>query len=401
MTKHATEVPVTYLNKGQSYSLRVVDTRPPIPSCSLVSYRTFVRVSFEEEEQRLKPATAWQFWKECRGLCEAQQRGSKPLAVEFLGPLTDNNKRKDKHCQVQLEHQSFDGFCVIWATNLATDSPSCDVLVRFNFLSTDFTRAKGVKGVPVRLCAKTEVLSQGEERTVVERRSELCHCKIKLFRDHGAQRKLANDVERIKKKIEKLEQQVSQAELSGIFRKRKWGNTSASVRESGDRNTKIARHERMPSVKSRNWFPDKSPVQDDPHTELAMMRNTLSPGHPVTVFYLRGDEQDDPDIHPVQLPVCKNVSVETESPPDMDDIYVSKRTSTDAIHLPTECKPPSGLSHMLLFQAHPNTVLKIAIIGSEVFTESAEPLGVEPYSHSEEGLPNSGECHLEWLSVIS
>jgi hypothetical protein len=93
----------------------------------------------------------------------------------------------------------------------------CLIPLRFNFLSTDFSRLKGVKGVPVRLCTKTELLRlEGVKRTT-EHDSEMCYCAIKLFRDHGAERKLSNDVAHIKKKIEKLNQQITDRELGSDF----------------------------------------------------------------------------------------------------------------------------------------------------------------------------------------
>lgn len=43
-----------YLNKGQTYTLTVVDSKPPIPMKGVepLEYRMFVRVSFEEQDQR-------------------------------------------------------------------------------------------------------------------------------------------------------------------------------------------------------------------------------------------------------------------------------------------------------------------------------------------------------------
>jgi hypothetical protein len=74
MIKHATEIPVTYLNKGQAYSISIVDTQPSQMAAMPVTYRTFIRVSFEDEQQRQKPAACWQLWKEGRGSNEAHQR---------------------------------------------------------------------------------------------------------------------------------------------------------------------------------------------------------------------------------------------------------------------------------------------------------------------------------------
>lgn len=52
------------------------------------------------------------------------------------------------------------------------------ITVRFNCLSTDFSRIKGVKGIPLRAHMETQVLGLGLEKSL-----EQCYCKIKLFRD--------------------------------------------------------------------------------------------------------------------------------------------------------------------------------------------------------------------------
>ncbi|KAJ4164179.1 hypothetical protein LMH87_005864 [Akanthomyces muscarius] len=82
MVKQADEIPITYLNKGQAYSLSVADTQGALPVQPGTRYRTFIRVSFEDEEQRAKPSVCWGLWKEGRGTNEAHQRGGKLQAVE-------------------------------------------------------------------------------------------------------------------------------------------------------------------------------------------------------------------------------------------------------------------------------------------------------------------------------
>jgi hypothetical protein len=245
MVKHRREVPISYLNKGQAYNLTVIDSNPPMTSTEPVKYRTFVRVSFDEEEQRAKPSVCWQLWKEGRGLNESHQRGGKLLAVEYVDPLQggDNNK----HRQIQIEQMSFDGFCVTWTANPGTGASDCTIPVRFNFLSTDFSHSKGVKGIPVRLCSKTEILVPGED-TGDSHEPEVSYCKVKLFRDHGAERKLSNDVAHVKKTIEKLKQQVAQAEMGGGYGKRKRGNAAANMKN--DRNMKGLKHKRTWSAGS-------------------------------------------------------------------------------------------------------------------------------------------------------
>ena len=155
MIKHADEIPITYLNKGQTYSLVVIDTDATGSVAPGTKYRTFVRVSFEKDEQRQKPGVCWGIWKEGRGTNEAQ-RGGKLQAVEYVesGQSAKTDERKTK---MELESFSFDGFCVTWMTG-ASGIPVANIALRFIFLSTDFSYSKGVMGIPVRLCAKTNLV---------------------------------------------------------------------------------------------------------------------------------------------------------------------------------------------------------------------------------------------------
>ncbi|CAG8197857.1 unnamed protein product [Penicillium nalgiovense] len=294
MVKNMSEIPVTYLNKGQAYNLSVIDTSPPIVNHEPLRYRTFVRVSFEEREQRMKPSACWQLWKEGRGTTEAHQRGGKLLAVEYVDPLQGGSDAH-RNRQVQVESMSVDGFCVTWTANPTTGAADCNIPVRFNFLSTDFSHSKGVKGIPVRLCAKTELLSPGEEAGV-SRDTELSYCKVKLFRDHGAERKLSNDVAHVKKTIDKLKQQISQAEMGG-FTKRKRGNNTSAAKGSD----KSSGHKRTWSLDSEDVPPEKVSLEDDLQAKLATMQEMFSSTRSVSIFGLRGDKFDDPDLYPIQL----------------------------------------------------------------------------------------------------
>ncbi|CAI7635821.1 unnamed protein product [Penicillium glandicola] len=299
MVKNASEIPVTYLNKGQAYNLSVVDTNPPMLNHEPLRYRTFVRVSFEEQEQRAKPSTCWQLWKEGRGTTEAHQRGGKLLAVEYVDPLQGGSDTH-RHRQVQVESMLVDGFCITWTANPATGVSDCNIPVRFNFLSTDFSHSKGVKGIPVRLCAKTELLSPGEE-SGVSRDTELSYCKVKLFRDHGAERKLSNDIAHVKKTIDKLKQQVSQAELGGGFAKRKRGSNVATTVKGSDSSVKSSNHKRTWSVHSDDAHPEKVSLEDDLQAKLSMMQEMFSSTRSMSILGLRGEKFDDPDLYPIQL----------------------------------------------------------------------------------------------------
>jgi hypothetical protein len=296
MTKHADEIPITYLNKGQAYSLNVFDSVPLPQSTGPIRYRTYVRVSFEDEQQRLRPGSCWQLWKEGRGTNEAHQRGGRLQAVEFVDP-NQGGDEETRRSQIELESSSFDGFCVTWSLNPQTGSPDCSISVRFNFLSTDFSHSKGVKGIPVRLCAKTEMI-QPPDMPSHSGEPEVCFAKIKLFRDHGAERKLSNDIQHVRKTIEKLQQQISQAQQGMVNAgKRK---RSGSIAKSAQRPGKVIKHKRTWSIDSEGGDGRMS-AEEDLNIKLDEMNAMFNSTRPVSYLYLKGEPEDDPDLFPVQL----------------------------------------------------------------------------------------------------
>jgi hypothetical protein len=301
MIKHSDEIPVTYLNKGQAYTISLVDTAPIQTSTAPAKYRTFIRISFEDEQQRQRPAACWQLWKEGRGTNEAHQRGGRLQAVEYVDPSQVGGGEVQGRPKVELEHASFDCFAVTW-TPVHNTAPECSIAVRFNFLSTDFSHSKGVKGIPVRLCAKTELLPSTPQSPKERSNAELCYCKVKLFRDHGAERKLSNDVAHVKKTIDKLKQQIQQVE-SGMkdFGKRKRSG-SISKATASSRPGKVPKHKRTWSMSSASSNSGtRPPAEEDLHSKLANLQDMFSSTRPVSVLYLRGGEPDDPDLNPVQL----------------------------------------------------------------------------------------------------
>jgi hypothetical protein len=300
MIKHADEIPVTYLNKGQAYSVSIVDTAPTIPIPPGTRYRTFIRISFEDEQQRQRPATCWQLWKEGRGTNEAHQRGGKLQAVEYV-EASQPAERDDKRTSVKLDTASFDGFSVIW-TPAVNGMTECNIAVRFNFLSTDFSHSKGVKGIPVRLCAKTQTMNNGSPHSAPDS-AEVAFCKVKLFRDHGAERKLSNDVAHVKKTIDKLKQQIAQAEtgMKDFSKRKRSGSISTKVQPS-QKPGKVQKHKRTWSMSSTSSAGGRAPIEEDLHFKLQTMQDMFTSTRPVSVLYLRGAEEDDPDLHPVALP---------------------------------------------------------------------------------------------------
>lgn len=293
MVKHAGEVPVTYLNKCQTYAISIADTMPQHDfNYQLPRYRTCIRIAFEDENQRRKPETCWKLWRNGRGKDEAYKRGGRFLAVEYARPDANHG---DQRSNIDITNESFDGFSFYW-TPTPGSMPECTVQARFNFLSTDFSLSKGVKGVPVRLCAKTEIVTPEVNTMTNVPTREISYCSVKTFRDHGSERKLANDRAHVKKSIEKAQQQLEQADAGAKAN----GKRRRSDSTTGERPRKMTTHQRAMSVSSDSSF-GQDLGEDESRTKLRMLESMPQSIKPVSRLYLKGQDQDDLDTYPVQL----------------------------------------------------------------------------------------------------
>ncbi|OGM46621.1 CP2 transcription factor [Aspergillus bombycis] len=300
MFDHARDIPVTYLNKAQAYTITVVDSRPPVAPAQPIQYRTRIGIAFEEPTHRCNPTLCWQLWHDARGKSDAERRGGRPCAVELVA-LKGGGRESDPAWH--LESASFNQFCVSWTSQAEASSSECQILVRFHFLSTDFTQSKGVKGVPVRLCAKTERISSPEVPSEAETQAEIYYCRVKVFRDHGAERKLANDVAHIQKSIERVEKQIARADYHGGALGKKQKRRSVA-------------HGSTPSDPTRSM--SRSPSVSTPgdlYKVLYDLQQLFTSPLSVSVFSLPGDEQDDPD----QL-ASITLGNHPPSPPDETDV---------------------------------------------------------------------------------
>ena len=150
------------------------------------------------------------------------------------------------------------------------------------------------------LCAKTEMTMPSSTESSFAGKPEVCFAKIKLFRDHGAERKLSNDIAYVKKTIEKLKQQISQAEPGlATFGKRK--RSSSMTKPLDGRPGKILKHKRTWSVDLGGENSGRLSAEEDMHVKLTTMQDMFTSTRPVSVLYLRGAEQDDPDLFPIHL----------------------------------------------------------------------------------------------------
>lgn len=298
MIKHAEDIPVTYLNKGQAYSITIVESAPAPRSRTPATYRTYVRIFDEDEQRRQHPGACWQLWKEGRGIDEARQRGGRLQAVEFVEPTQVRGGGSWEKPVVELESASFDGFAITW-TPAANCAAECVISVRFNFLTTDFSHMKGVKAIPVRLCTKTTRLNTSFPQSP---KPEICYCKVILFRDHGAERKLSNDITHVNKAIDKLKDQIIQVR-SGTksLSKGKRNSFAKSGSSDNNRSTKVTKYRRTWLLSSAKPADNTVPSEDRLYLKLAALQDMLTSARPTSVLNLKGEELDDPDLHPVQL----------------------------------------------------------------------------------------------------
>lgn len=280
--------PETYLNKGQIYCLRIIDTAPPAPASEKTTYRTFVGVSFKEQDHQINPEAYWRLWEARRALHNVDETDHGLHAVEYA------DKQRP---WVELTEEFLNGFSVTWTNDSLTKLNECHIPVRFNFLSTDFTLAKGVKGLSARLCVKTDQVNT----TALPYRPEVCSCQIRVFRDHGAERKQSNDVTNVKKKIKKLTEKAATSVPGEALRRRRRGNPVAGKMKQLE-----AVHPSLTDKYACSTEPhelDTSILSDglELQKKLVKLRKMLLSSRSESVLSVRGGKEDDPETQTIRL----------------------------------------------------------------------------------------------------
>lgn len=342
MVKDEHEIPVTYLNRGKVYFVSIADLNPLSLPLQKVKYRTCIRVAFDEKEQRSDTAASWGLWKRNQESSITYQQRKRPHALEYIDS-TEETDLDDK--KAHLESAWVDGFSVTYEMEPTPDKMANShytIPLRLNLLSTDFSLSKGVKGIPLRLYAKTEIVSPANPEGYVNSYSEARFCKIKVFRDHGAERKLAHDVYHTNRSIEWLTHEISQLRLGS--------NSPRDPGPVGRRPMKISKPTRRRSRSAQASSSDRTALRNDLDFKLAGFRNMLTSTSPDTALSLPGEELDDPDLYPIQFPADERESEQTET-----------STSQAVVDSQTEMTALSRSSEMLSNE-------------SGISTESSQPL---------------------------
>ncbi|RUP43960.1 CP2 transcription factor-domain-containing protein [Jimgerdemannia flammicorona] len=208
--QRAEESPLTYLNKGMSHANHVTSLQNTC-SCPRLFYHTgqhyainlkdhdgydgditsTVKIAFHDETHRKGAQNFWKFWL-------SQQQPSKTaraIDIEahrgFVFAPTDADKSTSTGVK-NIDSKSFDKISFQW-----NGKKGAKIYIKFNCLSTDFSRIKGVKGIPLRAYMESRVDGHPESL-------EKAYCKIKLFRDKGAERKNKDDAKHLEKQLEKM-----------------------------------------------------------------------------------------------------------------------------------------------------------------------------------------------------
>lgn len=142
---------------------------------------TTISIAFHEPSHRVISKSYWKYW------IAQQEIPSEARAIEL-----DMHQTSGIY---NIRLTSFDRITFDWHNRFGAK-----VYIRFNCLSTDFSKIKGVKGIPMRIVAETtqHVMTMPHDITPYKgtfqkitappsgdffEYKESCYCKIKLFRD--------------------------------------------------------------------------------------------------------------------------------------------------------------------------------------------------------------------------
>lgn len=190
VTQKAEESAITYLNRGQVYGIQLNDKQAANEMIT-----STLSIAFHSSSHRRIAESYWKFWI-------SQQKQPNARAIDIDASQSTGIS--------DLKFPSFDKITFNW-----NGSYGSKIFVRFKCLSTDFSRIKGVKGIPLRTQMDSMVAAKSEEEEAEE--PEVCFCKVKLFRDKGAERKNKDDAKQISKQLEKVYGKATEQSLPLMY----------------------------------------------------------------------------------------------------------------------------------------------------------------------------------------
>ncbi|GAB1599806.1 hypothetical protein Ahia01_000258000 [Argonauta hians] len=175
-TQRIEEDRITYLNKGQYYTLLMENIKKE-KYIKNITVTTLILVNFREPMSLEKNLIAWELWSD-------RQHSTKTRILDI------DTKNGQGILSNSIEELSHNAVSVKWKPS---ETPSL-VNIAINCLSTDFSNQKGVKGIPLHIQVDTY---EGEDRYPVHRG----YCQVKIFCDKGAERKTRDEERRRTAKV--------------------------------------------------------------------------------------------------------------------------------------------------------------------------------------------------------
>ncbi|KAH8876525.1 Upstream-binding protein 1 [Schistosoma japonicum] len=163
------EASLTYLNRGQTYELKLNSKTPEI-----TFIKTWIRVTFYDKQMELNEREHWNNWHQTHP-------GENLLDIDY--------EKSNDYEELDMENTPSDDVLCIWKY------PKCTIGLRFNCVSTEFTAKKhgGEKGIPFRFQVEHFEYDTNQHLGSFA-------CQIKVFKMKGADRKHKTDRERIERK---------------------------------------------------------------------------------------------------------------------------------------------------------------------------------------------------------
>eukprot|EP00117_Sycon_ciliatum_P010611 scpid71663/ scgid12445/ Grainyhead-like protein 2 homolog; Brother of mammalian grainyhead; Transcription factor CP2-like 3 len=231
MTQHGEDT-LTYLNKGQFYGI-VFEARPESNDAGQLAsprqVQSVVSLVFREEKDEESELQHWSYW-------HSQQPN--PLLRAF-----DVDRKSASTSLESIDDLAHNATSFIW-----NSSQPARATLRVNCLSTEFSPQKGVRGMPLFLQVDTfDNFSADAEA------SHRCYCKIKVFRDKGAERKNKDESKSADRRMAKIlkQQQHIRRRGPGHHRSAPFPSStlaSSTVHEATDQEAAISAGANVPVV---------------------------------------------------------------------------------------------------------------------------------------------------------
>jgi hypothetical protein len=144
---------------------------------------------------------------------------------------------------------------------------------------------------------------------------EVGYCKIKVFRDHGAERKHAHDIDHVKKAIGKVNQRIIRAEASEQSSKGKKRTSYRSQSGTGSAPDKTPRSRLSTSY---GLISNKALSAKELRLSLASLQSMMTATRVHSVLSLTGDDLDIPCSEHARLEGDRSLSIDFDIPDDLD-----------------------------------------------------------------------------------